>query len=109
MELCDNCAQPESCTSNGCFADKARSVAFSTAEAAARRHQESQQSRDMDAYKRMRQQGLQPLGVTGAHFAETLPDRHLIEGTPDPKMVEQGVNQLGGTELVPNAERFLAK
>jgi len=51
------------------FAEKVRSLSFSTG--AANSNVERTMSRDMDAYKRMRREGLQPPRVTGSADLES--------------------------------------
>lgn len=49
-----------------CFAIKVRSIQFQGMGAADRRQSESERSRDMDEYKRLRRQGYQPQHVFGS-------------------------------------------
>ena len=49
-----------------CFAIKIRTIQFQGMEAGGRRDSEKSRSRDMDEYKKMRTQGLQPKNVFGS-------------------------------------------
>lgn len=93
MTVCDGCAQPEHCTANGCFGEKARTVGFTSAVTVAVNNAENAQRRDMDAYKRMRSEGIQPSQIYGAAALEQIDDRHVIEAKPDPAQVEQVRNE----------------
>lgn len=77
------------CTGPGCFACRIKSVQFGGATSAERREKvhssrefESAMAKDMPAYKRLRKDGIQPQGLTGAAIVEQSDDRHVIEGTP---------------------------
>lgn len=72
-----------------CFACKLRSVQFGGARSQERRESlhtsrefETAMAKDMPAYKRLRADGLQPQGITGAAIVEQSDDHHVIEGTP---------------------------
>jgi len=49
-----------------CFAIKIRTVQFQGMEAGTRRNEDKSRARDMDEYKRLRRQGLQPKHVFGS-------------------------------------------
>ena len=57
---------------------------------------EERWSKDFPAYRRLRQDGLQPRTSDGAADLEARgAEAHEIEGRPDPKHVEQASEQLG--------------
>ena len=100
---CPDCVRPEHCEGRypdddphrpgevrGCFAEKARTAGFTSPWTSIVNLSEKQQSQDMAAYKRMRREGLQPRNVKGSRSAELLAnERHQVEGTPDPKLLER--------------------
>ena len=99
---CDDCVRPEHCTSRwpdddkhhpgevrGCFAEKARSVIVRTDACVRAIAADNQLGKDMDAYKRLRKQGLHPDTIDGSATAEQFDHQHLIERKPDPEIVER--------------------
>jgi hypothetical protein len=78
FEPCPGCAQPDHCGGRwpedgnfrpgqlrGCFAEKARSVAVEPAGSWVR-EREREMSKDNDAYRRLRRDGVQPKRVDGS-------------------------------------------
>lgn len=118
MDLpCENCAQPEHCTGvwpedgnfrpgqvRGCFGQKSRTVSVRSEVTAAFIEKDRTLSRDLAAYKRLRQDGVQPTQIDGSAEAENLGHRHVIEGTPDPKVVERVVDASGNRALAKGTE-----
>lgn len=90
---CERCAQPKHCAANGCFGEKARSVGFTSTVTSVINQAEAAQRRDMDAYRRLRNDGIQPSQIYGSAALETIDDRHVIEAKPDPKEVERYQNE----------------
>ena len=88
----------------GCFGCKAASVAVAAsatpsrsagaAHAASVNATEARWDRDMPAFKRLREQGLQPQRIDGAADVEArATERHHVEGGLDPKVVERVMNR----------------
>lgn len=94
MVPCDGCAQPDHCAVSGCFGEKARSVGFTSAGTVLINKAESAQRKDMDAYKRMRNEGIQPNQIYGSAALEKVDDLHVIEQRPDPKQIEMVKNEV---------------
>jgi hypothetical protein len=81
----------------GCFGCRVASVSFAPsampsrhAQAVEANEREARWNRDLPAYKRLVESGLQPRQIDGAHRLEaTATERHQIEGGIDPKIVER--------------------
>jgi len=102
MIPCETCKQPEECTGTyplddkhrpgevrGCFADKARGVSIRSDSTAQVIAADRTLSKDLDAYKRLRDDGLQPPRIDGSAEREKLGQRHEIEQKPSPKSLER--------------------
>lgn len=79
----------------GCFGCKALGVsvaptAVGSVEAQRVRRSDAQLSKDLDAYKRLRRDGLQPPRVDGSADREARAGAaHEVESKPDPKLFER--------------------
>ena len=117
MEPCDNCAQPDHCTGRwpdddkfrpgqvrGCFGQKSRTVSVRGEVTATFIEKDRTLSKDLAAYKRLRRDGVQPTQIDGSAQAEKLGQRHVIEGRPDPRIVERAVNETSNTTLARGTE-----
>lgn len=89
---------------DGCFGCKVMSVSVAAsatptrspgaARAAEVNATERRWDKDLPAFARLRQQGLQPQRVDGAADVEArATERHHVEGGPDPKVVERVLNR----------------
>lgn len=77
------------CQGADCYACRLKSIQFGGARSERRREAlqssrefEKAMAADMPAYKRLRADGLQPQGITGAALVEQSDSKHVIEGTP---------------------------
>lgn len=99
---CPDCADPDWCASRypdddkhkpgevrGCFAEKSRTIMPRSMRTAPWHQAEKEQSKDMDAYKRLRQDGVQPTQIMGSSVLEQVEERHIIERRADPKALER--------------------
>lgn len=99
---CPECRQPEHCLGRwpdddphrpgevrGCFAAKTRTVAVRSTGTAIALAADRRLSRDLDAYRRLRRDGLQPPRIDGSAERELLDVKHRIEETPPPQVLER--------------------
>lgn len=99
---CETCVRPEHCTGRwpdddkhlpgqvrGCYAEKVSTVHIQHVNAGVIRLAERTEAADMEAYKRMRKDGLQPRAIKHSRGMEHANDKHVIEGKPDPALFER--------------------
>jgi hypothetical protein len=67
---CEGCAQPDHCRVNGCFGEKARGVRFTSTYGQEVKSREKVLDGDLDAYARLRKDGVQPPSTDGARKYE---------------------------------------
>ncbi len=102
MTPCEVCKQPNHCTGTypdddehrpgqvrGCFAEKTLGVSFRSTETTNVIAADKTLGSDLSAYKRLKDDGVQPPRIDGASQREMMSEKHHIEEKPSPRVLER--------------------